>query len=312
MDNMKSVIKVFLVGFVTIGLLLHLFFNSYFSHETLVNKKPLIVTTTGMIADMVMQLVGEGAEVIALMGPGVDPHMYRARAGDIDRLNSASLIIYNGIHLEGKMADLFFNMRSFKKVVSLEELIDQKSLLRVDGTDLYDPHIWHDVFLWACLVNPLAIVLKEITGDDTIQERAILYEKQLIDLHESIIKDFEHLLPEKKILVTAHDAFRYFGKRYGVAVCGLQGVSTNAQAGLFDVQKLARFICEKKIKTIFVESCVSDSGIKLLQESVIAAGWNVAIGPELYADALGDKGYGADTYITMIQSNVQNLLNAFN
>lgn len=289
------------------------FLNYYFDQQKIISQKPLIVTTTGMIADMIQTLVGQTADVIALMGPGVDPHMYRARAGDIERLNSASLIVYNGIHLEGKMADLFSHMSLFKNVVSLEQLISEEHLLPIEGTDLYDPHIWHDVLLWSLLIYPLVRVLKKSGFDDqAIQQRAFEYEKKLLMLDELIIKAFEQISADKKILVTAHDAFRYFGHRYGIVVCGLQGVSTNAQAGLFDVQKLARFICEKKIKTIFVESCVSDAGIKMLQEAVKAAGWNVSIGPELYADALGDKGCGADTYITMIQSNVSHLLNAFN
>lgn len=310
---MKNRITFFVISLAVLLCCVGLFFNYYCNKQQIVSQKPLIVTTTGMIADMVSILVGDTADVIALMGPGVDPHMYRARAGDIERLNSASLIVYNGIHLEGKMADLFSHMSVFKNVVSLEQLIPKEKLLPIEGTDLYDPHIWHDVFLWSQVIRPFIDILKKFGFDDhAIQQRAFDYEKKLLALDEMIIKSFEKIVPDKKILVTAHDAFRYFGNRYGVVVCGLQGVSTNAQAGLFDVQKLARFICEKKIKTIFVESCVSDSGIKLLQEAVNAAGWNVLIGPELYADALGDKGCGADTYLTMIQSNVTHILNACN
>jgi len=295
-------------------LLLFIFFLKQFIwFEVIDRKKPLIVTTTGMIADLVRVLVCDKADVVALMGPGVDPHMYRARAGDINRLNSASLIVYNGLHLEGKMSDLFSSMRNFKNVISLEELLDKDRLIKVENTDLYDPHIWHDVLLWSSCINPLVKVLQNIIhdDDDSIKQAGETYEALLVALDQSIKDELNQFDKERRILITAHDAFHYFGKAYGVAVYGLQGVSTNAQIGLYDIQRLADFICQKKIPTIFIESCVSDNGITLLKEAVIAAGWNVGIGSELYADALGDVGSGADTYVTMIQSNVNNILLTF-
>jgi manganese/zinc/iron transport system substrate-binding protein len=276
-----------------------------------------IVCTTGMIADVVRVLVGERAAVHCLMGPGVDPHMYRARAGDVQRLWCADIIFCNGLHLEGKIVDLFTEMvKQNKSIVAVGQSLDQSLLLKADDHDMFDPHIWHDVILWQEVVRTIQKELCQIVVNQPlaelfvaeIAERASVYLEQLDELNQYIIEQIGRIPENKRSLVTAHDAFRYFGKRYGVTVVGLQGVSTNAQVGLYDMQQVANYIIEYEIKTIFVESCVPHHMMVILQEALGARGWSVRIGKELFADALGDVGSGCDTYITMMQHNVDALV----
>lgn len=286
-------------------------FFLWYRPTNFVSTKPLIVVTTGMIADLISNIVGDQALVVALMGAGVDPHMYRARASDISRFEAASLIVYNGLHLEGKMADLFEQMSHKKKIVSLGSLVPINDLI-VCGAELYDPHIWHDVLLWSQLIDALIPVLSTIVNDqEKLAKSATIYKERLQGLHQYVVDQINDVPLEKRILITAHDAFHYFAKRYNVIVRGLQGVSTASQAGLFDVQALAEYIIGNDVSTIFVESCVSSGGMQVLQEMVQQSGKQVLIGSELYADALGDSLSGHDTYEKMIMSNVNAIVGSW-
>jgi manganese/zinc/iron transport system substrate-binding protein len=294
------------------GLFISLFLGiAFWFYFTKIEKKSSvsIVCTTGMIADVVKILIKDHAQIICLMGPGVDPHMYRPRSGDVEHFQNADFIFFNGLHLEGKMTELFKEMSQHNKiVVGVGEKIDQKNILKGEGQ--VDPHIWHDVAIW----KEVVVVIRDVLCNhlelyaDTIKENATLYIKELDQLHTFIINQIQQIPLHKRLLMTAHDAFRYFGRAYGITVIGLQGVSTHAQIGLYDMQQAADYIVKHKIKTIFVESCIPHKMMEILQESLHVRGWSVAIGKELFADALGNVESGCDTYIHMMRYNVKALV----
>jgi manganese/zinc/iron transport system substrate-binding protein len=276
-----------------------------------IQEKPLtIVATTGMITDAIQQIVGNDAIVQGLMGPGIDPHLYRARESDVARLADADIIFYNGLHLEGKMADLFAHMAHTKKTVAVTDILSKKNLIESDIKDHYDPHIWFDVSLWQQIVSYIVHILCDYDAVhcDAYQQRAKKYSERLKQL-DSYIKQQIALIPvEKRTLVTAHDAFEYFGKKYGLHVRGLQGISTESEAGTKDVQDLVSFVVQKQIPAIFVESSIPQRTLQAVQEGVKAQGWNVTLGDELYSDALGSAGSDAGTYIGMVKHNIDSIV----
>lgn len=275
------------------------------------HKSFCVVCTTGMIADVVKHIAPDHVQVIGLMGPGVDPHLYRVKESDLHHLAHADIIFYNGLHLEGKMVDVFEQIDS-AKVVAVGKAIDKKDLIESSFQGVYDPHIWHDVALWksvACLIgNSLAQMDQEHAS--LYQENMQKYCKTLDDLIVFIQQQVERILPSQRILVTAHDAFQYFGRAYGFQVVGLQGISTDSDINTRDIQRLADYIEQHKIKAIFVESSIPQKNIQAVQRAVQARGWKVTIGPELFSDALGDESKQAHTYIGMIKHNVVSIVSA--
>ena len=273
-----------------------------------------IVTTTTMLYDLVTNIGRDYVSVSALMGPGIDPHLYQASAGDVRKMQNADIIVYNGLHLEGKMGDIFASLaRTGREIICAEDGLDDTNLLSDENNpDLHDPHIWFNVSLWQDIAKFVAKRLAEIDQDNEEIYHENL-ENYLADLDELILyidNRTQEVQPEQRVLVTAHDAFRYFGREYGFEVLGLQGISTDAEAGTADVSNLATFIAENKIKAIFIESSVPARNIEALQAAVISRGFNVTIGGELYSDSLGDNSSGHDTYILTFKANIDTIVDA--
>lgn len=280
--------------------------------EKKANGKLNVVTTTSMITDLVKNIGGEHITLQGLMGSGVDPHLYKASEGDVTKLSDADIIFYNGLHLEGKLVEVFEKMKNIK-TIAISDTLDKNTLIGSDYfASNYDPHIWFNVDYWIEVTNFVVKVLSESIPEKkaTFQSNGENYIKQLETLRTNIKATIETLPKEKRILVTAHDAFNYFGKSFDFEVVGLQGLSTATEAGVQDVQKLAAFIIEKKVKAIFVESSVPKRTIEALQAAVNSKNHDVSIGGTLYSDALGNKGTIEGTYIGMFTYNVNTIVNA--
>ena len=272
-----------------------------------------VVTTIGMITDIVGQVGGERVQVTGLMGPGVDPHLYKASEGDVTRMAEADVIFYGGLHLEGKMTEVFERIRGRIPTVAVTDGIDRALLLRppeFEGS--YDPHVWFDVTLWMKAVEKVAGTLAGMDPRyaETYRKQAEAYREKLSELHEYVKTRAAEVPASKRILITAHDAFHYFGRAYGFEVRGLQGISTVAEAGTADIQALAKLIAEKRIPAIFVETSVSPRTIEALREAVRARGFRVEIGGDLYSDAMGDPGTPEGTYIGMVRHNIDTIVSA--
>lgn len=276
------------------------------------NGKLNIVTTTTMITDLVKNIGGDYINIEGLMGSGVDPHLYKASEGDVTKLVNADIIFYNGLHLEGKLVDVFEKMKS-KSPIALAEEIDKSTLIGSEyfGSN-FDPHVWFNIEYYKQFARKVTTVLseKDPKNANNYIENQNQYLAKLDRLQENIKTTIETLPKEKRILVTAHDAFNYFGKNYGFEVVGLQGLSTATEAGVKDVQRLAAFIIEKNVKAIFVESSVPRRTIEALQAAVNSKGQDVKIGGTLYSDALGNEGTLEGTYIGMFEYNVNTIINA--
>lgn len=304
--SLSLILLVVLIGVLAIGC----------AGEDAVNDdgKYNVVVTTTLIADVVDQIGGDYLNIESLMGPGVDPHLYKASAGDVNKMQNADIVIYNGLHLEGKMADVFENLKGGDKIiVAAAETIDKGELLdfiTVPGS--YDPHVWFDVQMWEQAAENIYKGLVELDPDneENYEKNYQAYIKELGGLEEYIEERIEELPEDKRILITAHDAFQYFGKAYGFQVKGLQGISTDAEAGTSDVRDLANFIVEKEIKAIFVESSVPRKNIEALQEAVKSQGFDVEIGGELYSDSTGGAGTPAETYIGTFKTNIDIIVDA--
>jgi len=281
-------------------------------NEKKTNNKLNVITTTSMITDLVKNIGGNHINLQGLMGSGVDPHLYKASAGDVTKLTNADIIFYNGLHLEGKLVDIFEKMKN-KKTVAISNILDKNTLIGSDYfASNYDPHIWFNIEYWKQVTQFVVKTLSEsIPEQKTVFEtNGINYIKQLDTLKSKIETTINQLPEESRILVTAHDAFNYFGKSFKFEVIGLQGLSTVAEAGVQDVQKLAAFIIEKNVKAVFIESSVPKRTIEALQAAVKSKGHEVSIGGTLYSDALGSAGTIEGTYIGMFEYNVNTIVNA--
>lgn len=275
--------------------------------------KLTIVTTTGMIADIAKNVGLDSVQVTALMGPGVDPHLYKATQGDLSRLQEADIIFYNGLHLEGKMGEVFENLERIKTVVPISRQLDSTVLL----TDpiyagAHDPHIWFDVSIWASTVNQVLATLIETNPENEAfyAKNAENYIQSLNDLHGWVREEIASIPEAQRILITAHDAFNYFGRAYSIEVKGLQGISTLSEFGLKDRVDLVNFIVDRKIKAVFVETSVSEKNINAIIEGCQQKGHNVVIGGKLYSDAMGAEGSAEGTYIGMVKANVNTIVKA--
>ena len=272
-----------------------------------------VVCTTGMVAYLAQRVGGDRVVVKGLMGPGVDPHYYKASQGDLGTLSSADIIFYNGLYLEGKMQDIFNKMARSKKVVAVSDKIDKSTLRQPPEFEgHYDPHIWFDVALWSETIDTVVEALAEADpqGAESFRQNGERYRAELRDLHAWVLAQIEMVPADQRVLVTAHDAFGYFGRAYGVEVLGLQGISTVAEYGVNDVTQLVDLIATRKIKAIFVESSVPERSIEAVRQGCIERGHQVEIGGTLYSDAMGAVGSGADTYIGMVRSNVATIVGA--
>lgn len=304
--------KKIVLAVLTLSLLLSACATETGSNTT--NGKLNIVTTTGMIADIVKNVGGEHAEVTSLMGPGVDPHLYKASEGDIRRLQEANLIFYNGLHLEAQLGEVLEKMNDFNiTTVAVADKIDSAILLsHPQYEDAYDPHIWFDVTLWMQAVRRVQETLSETdpAHKSAYEANATAYLAQLEELHQYVLSQAESIPAEKRVIITAHDAFSYFGRAYGFEVRGLQGISTESQAGTADVQALVEFIVEQQIPAIFVESSVPQRNVEAVQAAVQSQGFDVQIGGSLFSDAMGSEGTPEGTYIGMVRHNIDTIVAA--
>lgn len=305
---MKKIFKV-----IMLLIMLSLLFFSGCSSSKENNENLNIVVTTTMLFDLTKIIGGEKVNVNGLMGPGIDPHLYKASAGDVTLLKEADIVIYNGLHLEGKLTDIFESLnKKNKNIIQVSDYIEKEKLIKIDDTDIYDPHLWFDVNLWMDIARGLANELSKNDTNNTnyYQDNLKKYLKELEDLNNYIKNKVDELVLDKRILITAHDAFNYFGRTYGFEVKGLQGISTDSEAGTSDVSKLANFIFEKKVKAIFVESSIHPKTIESLQAATKARGFEVIIGGKLYSDSLGDKKSQTETYIKTFKFNIDTIVNS--
>jgi len=273
-----------------------------------------VVATTGMIADTARVVGGDHVKVTGLMGPGVDPHLYKASAGDVATLSRADIILYNGLHLEGKMSEVFEQMKKRGiRTVAVTDGIDRGVLISPpEFGGNYDPHVWFDVSLWMSAVGGVRDGLVEADPENAAAYRANAeaYLAELKELDEYVRMKAEEVPESKRVLITAHDAFNYFGRAYGFQVKGLQGISTESEAGTADVQALAAFIVERKIPAIFVETSIPPKYIEAVKAAAESRGFNVKVGGSLYSDALGNPGSSAGTYAGMVRSNIDTITSA--
>lgn len=277
------------------------------------SKKLEIVATTGMIADAVRQVGGERVNVEALMGPGVDPHLYRQTRTDIIRMTRADAIIWHGLYLEAQLEDFFADLSQRKKVVALGERLDKAKLLdHGEYKGRYDPHVWMDPKLWRDVVIAARDTLTEIdqAGKADYESNAARHLAEIDRLATYSEAVLSTVPQDARVLVTAHDAFNYFGRAYGFEVLGIQGISTESEAGLKQIEAFVNTIVERKIKAVFVESSVADRNVRALIEGAAARGWTVEIGGELYSDAMGETGTYEGTYVGMIDHNVSTIARA--
>ncbi|WP_261843321.1 metal ABC transporter solute-binding protein, Zn/Mn family [Aliamphritea ceti] len=293
--------------------LLRVIFLSLFTSLAFAQEKLNVVTTTGMIADLVANIGGEHVRISSLMGSGVDPHLYKATQGDVSKLLNADLIIYNGLHLEGKMQDIFTKLSRQKAVYALADGIDRNGLLEsADYVDLPDPHIWFDVQLWREAAEYVAGILSQ----QLPQHQAVIaanhkaYSQQLVELDDWVRDSVFRIPPSQRVLVTAHDAFGYFARAYDVEVKALQGVNTASEFGLHDLKKIREVIITRQIKAVFIESSVPRKFIQSLQEGLLAKGYPIVIGGELFSDAMGPAGTEEGTYVGMVKHNVNTIVEA--
>lgn len=273
------------------------------------------VATTSMIADLLRQIGAEHVEVTGLMGPGVDPHLYQASAGDVTRMSEADVIFYNGLHLEGKMVNVFEQMhrRNIRAVAVAETAVPDDELIESPAFQgNYDPHVWFDVSLWMQVAETVHDVLAEMDPENAtnFQTNLQAYQDELSSLDAYIREKTAELPENRRVLITSHDAFGYFGRAYGFEVYGLQGISTAAEAGTADVQALVELVVQRRIPALFIESSVSPKGIEAVREAVRSRGFDVSIGGTLYGDALGNPETPAGTYAGMIRHNIDTIVSS--
>lgn len=273
-----------------------------------------IVATTTMLKDLTQEITKDKMKVDGLMGAGVDPHLYKPSAGDVNKLGQADLVIYGGLHLEGQMGEVFKKLKSDNKMIldSSEKLDKSLLISSKDFEGNYDPHIWFDVKVWEEVAKSVEEKVEKLdpTNKEYYKENLDNYLKELDKLDDYVTKRAEEIPKEKRVLVTAHDAFNYFAKKYGFEVRGLQGISTETEASASDLTEIADFIKNREIKAIFIESSVPKKNVEALQEAVKSKGFEVEIGGELYSDSLGDENSGDESYIKTIKHNIDTIVDA--
>lgn len=272
-----------------------------------------VTATTGMIGDIARQVGGERVSVSTLMGPGVDPHLYKPTQGDLAKLSGADVIFYNGLHLEGKMGDILEKIAGRTTTVAVSDNIPRSSLRQpAEFKGQYDPHVWFDVQLWMLATEGVREALINVAPEHRtdFEANAARYLAELEVLDSYARERLQSIPAEQRLLVTAHDAFGYFGRAYDIEVMGLQGISTGSEYGLQDLGRLIEIIVERKVKAVFVESSVSPKSIEALRQGVDAKGHSVRIGGTLFSDAMGPEGSPEGTYIGMVRHNVDTIVEA--
>lgn len=270
-----------------------------------------IVTTIAQIGDPLSVIGGDYVTVKSLMGPGVDPHLYEATQGDINTLQQADIVFYNGLHLEGNMEEIFSKLSETKPTIGLADQIEE-SLLLTDEEGAIDPHIWFDLDLWKSALDHATEELKKLSPEnaDYFEENKMTYFKQIYELKEEAMEKLTSIPENQRVLVTAHDAFGYFGRMYNIEVIGLQGLSTEDEVGLSDINQTVDLLVEKQVPAVFVESSINQNSIQAVIEGAQKEGLNVSIGGELFSDAMGKAGTEEGTYLGMYHHNVTTIFEA--
>ncbi|MDQ0483541.1 metal ABC transporter solute-binding protein, Zn/Mn family [Guptibacillus hwajinpoensis] len=269
-----------------------------------------VTTTTGQIGDIAKNIGKDHVKVDSLMGPGIDPHLYKASQGDINKLSNADIIFYNGLHLEGKMGDIFAKMKDEKPTYPVAEAVPEDMLLAdQENSSAVDPHVWFDINLWKYAVEEVRDGLIKLDPENKAdyEKNTEVYLEELTALQTESQERINEIPEESRVLVTAHDAFQYFGQAYGMEVKGLQGLSTDSEYGLRDVQDLVNVLADRNIKAVFIESSISERSINAVVEGSKEKGHEVVIGGELFSDAMGEEGTPEGTYVGMYEHNIETI-----
>ncbi len=270
-----------------------------------------ITCTVGMLSDITAQIVGERGTVESLLGPGTDPHLYKASPGDVRKLLDSDLVLYCGHHLEGRMAGALERLDEQRPTLAVCERIPRPRLLRTEGSTI-DPHLWFDVVLWkdVALIVRDALIAFDPEGATGYRARTDVLVVELLALDREVREQLALIPQERRTIVTAHDAFRYFGMAYGIEVVGIQGLSTESEAAVHRINELVQYIVQRRLPAVFVESTISKRNVLALVEGCKARGHELRIGGELYSDAMGKAGTPDETYMGMVRHNVRTIVEA--
>lgn len=277
------------------------------------SSKPAALATIGMIGDVAANVAGDCVEVSTLMGPGVDPHLYEARASDVKKLQGADVILYAGYALEGQLGDVLERLGRQKPTVAVSpSSIETAELITVQDVYGIDPHVWMDASLWSQIAPTIADTFAEVAPDceREMRDRAAAYQSQLESLDGWIEESVASIPSGQRVLVTAHDAFAYYGRAYDIEVEGVQGISTESEAGIADIREMAKIISERKVPAVFIESTINPRTVEAVIEAAGERGHEVRRGGELFSDAMGDQGTPEGTYIGMLRANTNTLVEA--
>lgn len=310
-------VKIFLLGIMmsAVGLVLGGCTSTFSAAAPDVSNRVIqAVATTGMVGDVVKNVGGERVSVRTLMGAGIDPHLYKASEGDVVRLGEADFIFYSGLHLEAGMARVLERIGEHgARTVAVTDGIPRDVLMAPpEFAGQYDPHVWFDVGLWSNTIDIVRDALIELdpAHADIYRQNAEKYRAELQALDAYVLAQAQHLPEDQRVLVTAHDAFNYFGRAYGFEVRGLQGISTATEASTADVSGLVDFIVERKIRAVFIESSVPRRNVEAVQAAARSRGWDLKVGGQLYSDAMGNPGTEEGTYIGMVRHNIDTIVAA--
>ena len=272
-----------------------------------------VTATTGMVADIVRQVAGDRGSVVSIIGEGVDPHLYVPTRSDVAALMEADIVFYSGLLLEGKMTDTLIKVAGSRPVHAVTDLVDESLLLQPsEFAGHFDPHLWMDVSGWTQAVHAVteALVAFDPDGAGGYRERAAEYTATLGDLHAYALRTLGSIPEQQRMLVTAHDAFNYFGRAYGLEVAGIQGISTESEAGLDRINRLVDLLVTRRIAAVFVETTIAERNVRALIEGAAARGHTVVVGGELFSDAMGQPGTYEGTYVGMLDHNVTTVARA--
>lgn len=277
------------------------------------DKRLKVLATVGMVADVVREISGDHVQVLQLMGSGVDPHLYKATRDDVRQIVTADVIFTSGLMLEGRLQDVFDKISKRRPVFAMTSRVPADQLLSTDDAEGHpDPHVWMDVAQWSGCVDVLTDGLSQLvpSATESFQSNANSYRARLMQLHEYGVKCVASIPADQRILVTSHDAFHYFGRAYGLEVVGVQGLSTESEAGLQRINELVDMLVDRKIAAVFVESSVPQKNIFALIDGAKSRGHNVRVGGELYSDAMGSPGTYEGTYMGMLDFNITTVTRA--
>ena len=309
-DYEETMKKIILPTLLAIGFTAISFFSISWGKKG--DATPYIVATTSQVGDLLHNIAGDTAKVEFLMGEGIDPHLYHPTRSDISKLLQSDVIFYNGMNLEGKMEHFLEEIQNKKPSISIAASLSMDDLQKIDGSENFDPHIWMDVRNWITASEAAlnTLTLEYPMHKTLYQNNSNSYTAKLIELHRYAKKSIASIPEDKRILITAHDAFGYFGSAYGIKVIGIQGISTESEAGLGQIKEVVDLIVERKIPSIFIETSVGGHNIRAIIEGAQAQGHDIEIGGYLYSDAMGAVGTPESTYIGMMVHNIKTITSA--